>query len=257
MDESGLLSLEQIKREVLPGLFAKAERLATYGQSSSNAPVLVHTSSVLELNAVGKLSRHIAQIIAKMGDADPEKLAKKPSWLDQVLGKDLEANVRYQVSRLSLDELIKEADKFASAVEKAIQAIDLVLLSTEDEIKFLSLHIDAATEFLAENPEIGTNNEDAFTFDRPRERLARKIANMATLVHSHELTRMQLKMSRAQAVDLLDRFHETQTVLIPVWRHHTQTLLNTKELSTEEINKAVSAHEALKANLSKSLEITK
>jgi len=62
-----------------------------------------------------------------------------------------------------------------------------------------------------------------------------------------------MKLSRAQAVDLLDRFQETVTVLVPVWRQHALALLTTKHMSPAMIAAASKAHQDLLASLADSL----
>lgn len=65
---------------------------------------------------------------------------------------------------------------------------------------------------------------------------------------------MQMKLARAQAVDMLDRFTETVSVLVPVWRQNTLALITTKNMSPELIASATRAHQELMRNLSSSLD---
>jgi len=41
---------------------------------------------------------------------------------------------------------------------------------------------------------------------------------MATLLASNEMGIIQMRMTRAQAVDMLDRYNEAVKVMVPVWR---------------------------------------
>jgi RecA/RadA recombinase len=64
----------------------------------------------------------------------------------------------------------------------------------------------------------------------------------------------QMMLTRAQAVDMLDRFTETSSVLVPVWRQHTLALISTKSMSPSMVAEASKAHQALMRSLSQSLE---
>src|SRR5690606_38531345 len=110
------------------------------------------------------------------------------------------------------------------SVADTVDAIGQLIDSHQHEVVALKLYIQAGREFLDENPLVGAVQAGDMEFDRPRERLARKLANLSTLVASHELSVNQMKLSRAQAVDMLDRFRETVSILVPVWRQHTLTL---------------------------------
>ena len=63
-----------------------------------------------------------------------------------------------------------------------------------------------------------------------------------------------MKLTRAQAIDMLDRVNETVDVLVPVWRQHSLTLITTKHMSPSLVAEASRAHKALMASLSSSLE---
>jgi hypothetical protein len=63
-----------------------------------------------------------------------------------------------------------------------------------------------------------------------------------------------MKLTRAQALDMLDRFGETSSVLVPVWRQHTLALITTTNMSPAMVEEATKAHRALMRSLSSSLE---
>ena len=102
-----------------------------------------------------------------------------------------------------------------------LKVVDQTLSTHEAETARLDYLIRAGHEYLDENPAAGVAAARQMEFDKPRERFARKLANLATLRASHAMSAMQMKLTRAQAVDMLDRFSETTSVLVPVWRQHT------------------------------------
>ncbi|HGY1948805.1 TPA: toxic anion resistance protein [Escherichia coli] len=253
MEEQNM-NIVQLKREVLPALFAAPASIGEYGAGLSGADSLNELSNLMETGAVSALAEKIGQIVAKLADADPRKIAEKPTWFQKVLGSEIERRVKYQVARKTLDGLLDEAEGVAQRVRDTLRALDGMLATHAGEVARLQAYIQAGREFLDENPEAGAVQAGAIEFDKPRERFARKLANLATLMSSHEMSVTQMKLTRAQAVDMLDRFSETAMVLVPVWRQHTLALITTKNMNPAMVAEATKAHQALMRSLSQSLE---
>lgn len=251
------VSIDHLKNELLPELFASPARLGEYGPTADSTKAMRELSTLIEGGSAAALAEKIAQILSKMADASPEQIASKPTWFQRVLYGNLEKQVRYQVARETLEQLLAEAEGYAQGVKDTVTAINQLIDTHAQESTNLKAYIRAGREFLEENQKIGAVQEGQLEFDRPRERLARKLANLATLLASHELSISQMKLTKAQALDMLDRFKETVSVLVPVWRQHTLTLITTKHMSPELVAKASQAHKALMASLSESLETTK
>lgn len=248
------LTVEQIKVDVLPVLFQDPQRLGEYGAVEDNRDAINRFSDLMETGAVSALASRIGAVVSKLADADPERIARKSSWLEKITGRDVERHVRYELARRSLDEMLAESEGQAQRVRDTLTAIDALLADHEAEVATLQAYIKAGREYLDENPQAGEVTPGELQFDRPRERFARKLANLATLLASHEMSVTQMRLTRAQAVDMLDRFNETVRVLVPVWRQHTLALITTKNMSPSMVREASKAHNALMRSLSKSLE---
>lgn len=248
------MEIVELKSVVLPALFDQPTKIGEYGATESNVEVLNDISNLMESGAVGALAGHISEIVSKLTDADPEKVAKKTNWLGRFLGNEVERQVRYQVARKALDELLLDAEVVAQRVKDTLTSIDGLIKSHGMETQRLRRLIQAGREFLDENPQVGVANLGELQFDKPRERFARKLANLATLLASHEMSVTQMMLTRAQAVDMLDRFTETSSILVPVWRQHTLALITTKGMSPSMVAEASKAHHALMRSLSQSLE---
>ncbi|WP_322075520.1 toxic anion resistance protein [Burkholderia cenocepacia] len=251
---NNVVTVEALKRDVLPALFADAAAIGEYGATAAGSAAINEFSNLMERGSVSALAGRIGEIVAKLGDADPQRIAQPPTWIEKLTGHRLERQVRYQVARKALDELLTNAEGVAQSVRDTVRSLDNLLASHDAEARNLRAYIQAGREFLDENPEVGQVQAGALEFDRPRERLARKLANLATLLSSHEMSITQMKLTRAQAVDMLDRFSETSTVLVPVWRQHTLALIQTKNMNPAMVSAATKAHQALMRSLAKSLE---
>lgn len=248
-----VVTVDHLKQHVIPDLFAYPARLGEYGSVEDSSAKIDQLSNLMEGGSAGALAAKIAEILYKMADASPEQITRKPTWIEKVLGGAVEKQVRYQVARSTLEQMLSDAEGHAQGVRDTVSAITTMIIAHTEEAEALRVFIRAGREFLEENPQVGVVAEGEMEFDRPRERLARKLANLATLLASHELSVSQMKLSRAQALDMLDRFRETVTVLVPVWRQHTLTLITTKNMSPDMVKKASEAHQALMASLAESL----
>lgn len=247
------LSSAELKAQVLPALFLDTSKIGEYGAGGSSAATLQSSSDLMGVGAISDLASKIEEIVIKLSDADPQKIAQTPSWLDKLLGRGIERQVRYQVARKELNELIAEAEIDAQIVRDTLHGIEALMARHSQETDQLRIYIQAGREFLEENPTTGVAQDGAVEFDRPRERFARKLTNLATLLASHEMSIMQMKLARAQAVDMLDRFSETTTVLLPVWRQHTMALITTQNMNADLVLEATKAHQALQRSLAQSL----
>jgi hypothetical protein len=251
------VSIETLKADVLPALFRDPSSIGEYGAVESNAGALDEFSNLMEGGAVTALATKIGQIVASLSDADPQKIVESPSWIVRVLGGTVEKKVRYQVARKSLEQQLEEAQGVAQRVRDTLRTLDQMLVVHNAQAERIRLYIVAGRQYLDENPEAGVYAPGSMEFDKPRERFARKLANLETLLSSHGMSVTQMKLTRAQAVDMLDRFSETASVLVPVWRQHTLALITTQNMSPELVAEATKAHSALMRSLSSSLDSVK
>jgi len=247
-----VLLVEDIKQSDIEELFRDTVRIGKYGGESGVA-LLQRSSETMEHGSVTQLAEGIRKIVAALSDADPNNVAKRASWFDKLLGREVERQVRYHVAKKNLDELLAQTESIAQQVFDTLQGLDALVAAHEQEHARLKAYIDAGTQFLRENPQAGLAPPHEMQFDKPRDRFQRKLGNLTTLLASHEMTATQMRLSRAVAIDMLDRYTETATVLVPVWRQHTLALMSTSHATPESLALANKAHAALMNSLSESL----
>lgn len=244
------LTADELKSSVIPGIFADPILISEYGTSgASSADAMGSFQRIMEASPIGRLADQISKIVGKLVDADPKKIVAEPSWLDKLLGRDVEQLVRYEVARESLDDVLALANKAAASVKETVKGLEGLLSAHHAEVAQLDAFIAAGHEYLTENPLAGLHAQGALEFDKPRERFARKLTNLAAIRASHEMSAAQMRLARSTALDLLDRFSETTTVLLPVWRHHAMAMTNAKGLDPEIVSQATQAHQALLRSL--------
>ncbi|EBM5962830.1 TPA: toxic anion resistance protein [Salmonella enterica subsp. enterica serovar 16:l,v:-] len=247
-------TVESLREIVLPALMTDANAIGQYGDSAISSDAMDRYSHLMEKSAVSALSESISRIVNALADADPRSIAKKPSWFAKFSGSHLEKRARYQKARMNVEGLIGEGKGYMAHVYETLHALEDLMDIHVRESERLKIYIEAGRDFLRQLPDEPKPDELNVVFDKPRERFARKIANLATLLASHEMSVMQMKITRAQCIDILDRFNETVNVLVPVWRQHTLSLITTNNMDPAMVSKATQAHQALMKSLNQSLE---
>lgn len=228
---------------------SRASSISGFGRFADNGTTTDTLSNVLEDSPINALAGKISEIVDKLSEADPRILAEKPSWLSRFTGRGIESKVRYRIARTSLEQLLAEADRMATRVEELTHTLDDIVNTHHAEVRQLKVHILAGQHYLAANPGAGRPSAAELVLDHPRERFARRLANLATILASHEMSLAEIRLRRAQAVDLIDRYFEVSRVLVPVWRRHTQSLLSDATINPEVLGAANRAHEALMSSL--------
>ena len=164
-----VVNIDHLKQQVLPELFAFPARLGEYGGVADSSAKIDQLSDLMESGSAAALAAKIAEILSKMADASPEQITRKPTWFEKVLGGAVEKQVRYQVARSTLEQLLAEAEGHAQGVRDTVSAISRMIIAHAEEAEALKVFIQAGREFLEENPLIGTVAEGEIEFDRPRE----------------------------------------------------------------------------------------
>lgn len=247
-----LPTIQSLTESVLPTLFTDAQAISVYGESVINAESQKRYEKLMEESAVNALSVRIERISLALRDADPKKIAKEPGWLARYTGKHLEKQARYRIARDNVESLINEGKTYLVQVKMMLNALDSLAAEYAHEINLLRVYIEAGREFLKVAP--AEPEQQEVIFDNPAERLSRKLANLATLQASHEMSLMHMKIARVQAIDIIDTFSQTINILVPVWRQHTLALITSTTMNPALTSKATEAHNALMVSLHKSLE---
>lgn len=96
-------TIESLKLFILPDLLGKdSQQIGSYGESAVNSKGLDEFSDLMEQGSIGALASSISEIVAKLSDANPQIITRKPSWLQKFVGKDIEQRLRYEEARASL-----------------------------------------------------------------------------------------------------------------------------------------------------------
>lgn len=248
---SVLPTLEKIKTELIPAVFTDTVKIGLYGHELEDSLQLEQLDRLLSNAPAAGLGASITAIINCLADANPVKITQKPSRWEAFSGKSLETKVRYRAAHIDLDQLLRQADVAAQRVRITLKSIDTLRDSFETETLHIGVYVQAGKEYLAEHPGAGIE----VGYETARERFARKLASLQALQVSHEQSKEQLKLLKAQLVNVLDRFEETTRVLIPVWRQNMLAMSISKNLTAAQLDAAIQSHDALSKSLASSLDL--
>lgn len=247
------VEIDKIKRTAVAAVFENTSEIGKYGASEGALQIMNNYNLMMEGSSVSKLADLLAKIVQALEAADPQNVKNKPGFFQRLLGKDIETEVRYKVARKQLDQMLQEAENVSKEVKVTVAGIDAILRTHASERALISNHLEAGRQYLAEHPEAGQPDAQSLEFDNARERFERKLANLATLLASHDMSGVQMRMTRAQAVDMLDRFGEATQILVPVWRQNVLINLSGQAVTPEMIRQAEKAHKALTESIQKSV----
>ena len=139
----------------------------------------------------------------------------------------------------------------SSTVREGVLQLDQLREAQARYIQQLEAHLAAGKAFAAELP------VDAMALtDSPRERLLRRLTNLAALLASTEMSQLQLQLARGNALALLDRCSEVVQVLLPMWQQSRRALFATRSTDPALIAAAQQAHQRLLQSLQHVLSAT-
>lgn len=220
-------------------------RVGRYGAPEHSGKDIGHSHN----EAVTSISQTITSLVSSLERADPQLALKrkKSGFFARFTGQDAVNKVQYVQATEDIDRQLSEVPGRIERLEAIIDALDedfRALLRTQ---KTLKVHLVAGKWFLEENPESGTDAV-GYGLNSPRDRLSKRLQNLAALVTSNDSTLHQIQLLQANSINMLDRLHEITTVLVPSWRSHRMGLyINDQDY--EAIREATRAHEALVSSL--------
>lgn len=243
---AGAVTVEQLKRDVLPALFAGRTDIGRYGPSDLSS---ASAEPAWQDGSANALARALAELVKRLSEHDPNALLQRAGWWQRFTGADIELLLRRRIAMGSNGALLAEIERQGSAVRASVDRLDAQLLEHDVQGARLQVYIDAGVQFLQELPTVAAATDDTPLPDRAVERLQRRVANLTALLASHSMSRIQVQLARSAAIDLLDRYSETVQILLPIWRQTLQALHNSDNASPQLVASAAQAQQQLKQAL--------
>ncbi|MCW7541256.1 protein KlaA [Aquabacterium sp. A7-Y] len=243
------MSVADIKAVLLPKVFANPSLIGEFGSVATDEDSLASVFTLMEQSPVIALGVKLAEIGAVLRGADPRRITRKAAWLKRMFALDDEVRAGYEAAGRRLEPLLQEAERAADRVRGTVRILEQAVASTEARLRSVQAHHLAAVDYLSEHPEAGVPGAGAFEYDRPRDRLQRRLLHLKTLEATLALSLPQLQLARAQAIEQLDRFGQFSSVLLPVWQQHVVSLMAAQHADREVVAAATKAHEAVMRSL--------
>lgn len=240
------VTVEQLKRDVLPTLFAGRTDIGRYGPADLAS---ASAEPAWQDGSANALAQALAELVSRLSEHDPNALLQRAGWWERFTGADIEERLRRRIAMGSNGDVLARIEREAIAVRASVDRLDAQLLEHDVQGVRLQVYIDAGVQFLQELPAAVDSDDGATMLDRPVERLQRRVANLTALLASHSMSRMQVQLARSHAIDLLDRYSETVQILLPIWRQTIQALHNSDNASPQMIASAAQAQDQLKQAL--------
>jgi hypothetical protein len=243
---ASMVTVEQLKRDVLPTLFAGRTDIGRYGPADLAS---ASAEPAWQDGSANALAQALAELVSRLSEHDPNALLQRAGWWERFTGADIEERLRRRIAMGSNGDVLARIEREAIAVRASVDRLEAQLLEHDVQGVRLQVYIDAGVQFLQELPAATDSVDDAPVLDRPVERLQRRVANLTALLASHSMSRMQVQLARSNAIDLLDRYSETVQILLPIWRQTIQALHNSDNASPQMIASAAQAQDQLKQAL--------
>ncbi|AWH23345.1 MULTISPECIES: protein klaA [Stenotrophomonas] len=244
--DSAPLSVEQLKRDVLPALFLGRIDIGRYGPADLAS---ASAEPAWQEGSAHALARALADLVSRLSEHDPNALLERASWWDRFTGADIERQLRRRIAMGGNGDVLSEVEHQAAAVRSSVDRLNAQLDAHDEQGARLQIYIDAGVQFLQELPADSGTSDDPLVLDRPVERLQRRVANLTALLASHSMSRIQVQLARNHAIELLDRYCETVQILLPIWRQTIQALQNSDNASPQMVARAAQAQDQLKQAL--------
>ncbi len=239
-------NVEQLKRDVLPVLFAGRIDIGRYGPAELAS---ASAEPAWQDGSANALAKALAELVNRLSEHDPNALLERAGWWDRFTGADIEQRLRRRIALGGNGDVLAEIERQAIAVRGSVDRLNAQLDLHDVQGAHLQIYIDAGVQFLQELPPGSGASDDPMVLDRPVERLQRRIANLTALLASHSMSRIQVQLARNHAIELLDRYSETVQILLPIWRQTILALHNNDNASPQMVARASQAQDQLKQAL--------
>lgn len=87
-----LCTVDEVKATEVPKVFGDTSLIGSYGSTEAGTKAMTDYSDLMEGSPVTKLAEKIGEIVTKLADADPQRVAKKPTWVERFTGRSVETH---------------------------------------------------------------------------------------------------------------------------------------------------------------------
>lgn len=235
--------IARLQRDVLPALFAQEVDIGRYGPST-----MTHQITEPSRNDGGatELAQLLGLMMQRLQEDSLDALSARASWWRKATGLDIEGRVNSEIRFGTIADIAMQIETQSGLVRNGVLQLDTLRDQQAQQIFELQAYIAAGKAFAAELPAETVLPE---LDSSPRNRLLRRLTNLAVLLASLEMGQLQLQLARGNALSLLDRCGEVIQVLLPMWQQSRRALFSSRNTDPVLIGAARQAQQNLLLSL--------
>lgn len=195
-----------------------------YGAEALDDELEVRMADALDHGDAAALVARLDELRRALQAGDPRRLRRGIGLLGRLTGRDVLAEADATALRARLGTLVASADRCAAALEartllqRRLQGdVAAAIATIEAVIARARAWLDAYPDAGLAAPSIAPAGAAAFT-QPPRERLLRRLDQLATVQAARDIGLRQLGLLHDQNLELLARYQRIRDVLLPAWR---------------------------------------
>lgn len=172
---------------------------------------------------------------------DPGITKKNTGFISRLIGADLAHKVEYQASVVELSDILDKASIQADAVKSLYSQIDGLIGDLQNKV-FSLLKAQSIATYILENrfDEIPENERATFK---------RRSANLAVMLQATELAIEQFTLNKTNALTIVHRLEEMDSLVLPNWRSLTLQRSLSSELTFEQSDNARNLYATVRREL--------
>lgn len=180
-----------------------------YGSDAVDAALDARLTDGLADTGAATLVARLRDLHRAMQAGRPREIRRGTGLIGRLLGRDVEAEADAAALQQRLGVLIADADRSAGALRANATRQQALQDELSQGIARIARTIKAARDWLGDGT-VATHPA--------RERLERRLGQLATVQATWELGTRQLQLLHEQHIDLLARYQRIRDVLLPAWR---------------------------------------
>ena len=224
-----------------------------YGAKAVDEGLEARMADALDHGDAAALVARLDELRRALQADDPRSQRRGIGLLGRLAGRDVLAESEAQALRARLGTLVAAADRSAAALAARTVAQRQLQDEVAAAIAGIGAVVSRARRWLDADPGTGPDVSGATstgtsTLQQPaRDRLQRRLDQLATVQAARDTGLRQLAMLREQNLALLARYQRIRDVLLPAWRQ--QALASAGASGLRQVDAATDAYAAIESEV--------
>lgn len=225
-----------------------------YGAEAVDDALEARMAESLDHGAAAALVAGLEDLRRALQADDPRSLRRGIGLFGRLAGRDVLAEAEATALRARLGTLVTAADRSAAALEARTAALLQLQHEVAAAIAAIQAVVSRAQRWLDADPGTGQHAPGttvpigiSIRQQPARERLQRRLDQLATVQAARDVGLRQLALLREQNLDLLARYQRIRDVLLPAWRQ--QALARAGASGLRQAEAAADAYAAIESEV--------